>query len=177
MDEAVGKISSDFLSVSLGSLYQPDLYYLTMPLLVQAIQKAGSNFKISSEPPFPNGRKRFGDTAIYEILDPDDLTIRVLVELRTEQAPCALMSVLLASHTAMMLEKAGPRILAIAVYANTPVKAVEVELQEGGKLKINKLVEFNLITVRPRGINREEASVFIGQLSWWLRNNRGQCKM
>ena len=75
----------------------------------KAVRGAGKKLKISSEPPFPDGRKRFGDTAIYQVFDPDDLSIRVLVELQTEQAPCALRSVLFAAHKAMMLHKAGQK--------------------------------------------------------------------
>ena len=110
------------------------------------------------------------------ILDPDDLKIRVLVELRTEQAPCALRSVLLAAHKAMVLCNAGPVMLLIAVYASTPVKVIEVQLDDEGGLKINKVVEFALISARPREVNKDEAAVFIHQKSKWLEAVKGrQC--
>ena len=97
------------------------------------------------------------------------------MELRTEQALCALRSVLLATHKAMNPNKAGPMMLLIAVYASTPVKIVEVQLNDAGGLKINKVVEFGLISVRPRIVNKDQAAIFINQVSRWLESIQG-CK-
>ena len=170
LSEAVATILSEFLAVSIGTIYQPDLFYLTMPLLVHAIKQAdylGRKFRISSEPPAVKGRKRFGESAIYEIIDPEDYKLRVLVELRTDQAPCPLRSVLTASHEALQYRKAGLLMLAVAVSTAAPVKVAEVSLRGEG-LDIQKIVEFSLITVRPRKINRTEAAEFVRQLSQWL---------
>lgn len=175
MDDSISKVLSAFLSVSIGTIYQPDLYYLTMPLLVQSVQIAGNSFRISSEPPQPEGRKHFGDTAIYEIVDQADFTIRVLVELRTEQSPCALRSVLMSAYKSMIMKKAGTVMLVIDVYSNCPIKVVEVSLVDNDdKLEIQKVVEFNLISVRPRKMNEQEASAFIQQLSLWLKHGTGK---
>ena len=94
LDKSAIKTISNLLSVSIA-IYQPDLYFLTMPLLVNAVQNAcaaGKNLKISSKPPSAkppsatevtgkSSRKRYGDSAVYEIIDSRSL----LVELRTEQ--------------------------------------------------------------------------------------------
>ena len=44
----------------------------------------------------------------------------------------ALRSVLFAAHQAMMLHKAGPKMLLIAVYASMPIKVLEVQLKDMG---------------------------------------------
>ena len=65
----------------------------------------------------------------------------------------------------MMLHKAGPKMLLIAVYASMPIKVVEVQLKDTGGLQINKVAEFALISVRSREVNKDEAAVFINQLT------------
>ena len=110
---------SNFLQVSIA-IYQADLYFLTIPLLVNAVQRACASektFRILSEPPAAaNGprpaRKRYGDSAIYES---KSFLLRCIIELRTEQAACPLKSVLLEAHHAMLYRKASTAVLVIGV--------------------------------------------------------------
>ena len=102
-----------------------------MPLFVHAVKQAdyvGLKFRISSEPPAAQGR-RFGDIAIFEKIDPTDYKLRVMVKLCTDQAPCPLHSVLKASYEALLWRKAGPMMLAVAVWTTAPVKVAEVILR------------------------------------------------
>lgn len=167
---------SNFLEVSI-SVYQPDLFYLTMPLLVDAVRLArtsGWNLKIASEPPSAGKapvRKRYGDGAVYEIIDSSSFLLRVIVELRTEQAACPLKSILKESHHAMMSRKAASILLVVAVATKSlDIKTAEVCLKEG-RLNVNKFVQFSLTTARTNDLDRIEAGEFVWQLSQWMVEN------
>ena len=76
-----------FLSMSVSISYNSDLFFLTMPLLVQATlvaNRTGKGFKVSSEPP-AQGRKKYGDEAVYEIVKNAFAgVLRVIVKLRSD---------------------------------------------------------------------------------------------
>ena len=55
-----------------------------------------------------------------------------------------------------------------------PIKVVEVQVKDTGGLQINTVVEFALISVRPREVNKDEAAVVINQLNRWLETAKGQ---
>ena len=165
---------SDFLQVSLA-IYQADLYFLTMPLLVNAVNRAcstGRKLRLSSEPPAasPNrpARKRYGDAAIYEIIDSTNFLLRCMIELRTEQSPCPLKSILIEAHNAMSNRKASSVLLVIGVSTRSlAVRVAEVNLNED-VLEISKYVEFSLTNRRTLAINKFEATQFVFQISQWL---------
>ena len=173
LDQSAMQLISNFLEVSI-IIYQADLYFLTVPLLVNAVRRAcstGRMLRISSEPPAATAgpsRKRYGDSAIYEIIESKTFLLRCIVELRTEQAACPLKSVLLEAHHAMLHRKASNIILVVAVSTQClSVKTAQVRL-EGDTLEINKYVEFSLTNRRTLSMNRSEAAQFVWQLSQWL---------
>lgn len=90
------------------------------------------------------------------------------MELRTEQSPCVLKSVLKAAHQAILFRKASLVMLVIAVTSQSLlVRAAEVCIQDN-LLRINKLVEFTLTKSRESTIDQIEADEFLYQLSQWL---------
>ena len=95
LDKCGIEVISNFLEVAV-TIHQADLYFLTIPLIVNAVRRAcstGKVLKISSEPPAATTgptRKRYGDPVIYEILESNSFLLRCLVELRTDQAACPL---------------------------------------------------------------------------------------
>ena len=167
------EMMTHFLEVSIA-IYQADLYFLTMPLLVNAVRRAcsvGLDLKISSEPPAANGpRKCYGDIAIYEIVDPKSFMLRCIVELRTEQAPCPLKSVLVEAHHSMLFGKASSTVLVIAVASRSlAIRTAEVKFTgDNDNLNITKFVEFSLTNRRTLEIDLSEASEFVWQVSQWL---------
>ena len=176
LDQSAVDLISNFLQVSIA-IYQADLYFLTIPLLVNAIQRACASektFRISSEPPAATtgprpARKRYGDSAIYEILESKSFLLRCIVELRTEQAACPLKSVLLEAHHAMLYRKASTAMLVIGVSTQClSIKTAQVHLDEEETLQIDKYVEFTLTNRRTLDIDRSEAAQFVWQLSQWL---------
>lgn len=176
LNKSAMDLLSSFLQVSIA-IYQADLYFLTMPLLVNAVQIAcasGKTFRLSSEPPaaadIPRPRrKRYGDSAVYEIRESNTFLLRCLVELRTEQAICPFKSVLMEAHHAMLYRKASKRVLVIGVSTQClSVKTAQVHLDEEETLHIEKYVEFTLTNRRTMDIDRIEAAQFVWQLSQWL---------
>ena len=167
------EIISNFLEVSIA-IYQADLYFLVMPLIVNAVRLAGRNtdkvLKISSEPPAAfSCRKRYGDSAIYEIIESDTFQLRCIIELRTEHALCPLKSVLLEAHHSMLYRKAGNVVLVVGVSTQClSVKTAEVSMEDQN-LKIRKYVEFSLANRRTLSLDEREASEFVWQISEWLK--------
>ena len=173
LDKCGIEVISNFLEVAV-TIYQADLYFLTIPLIVNAVRRAcntGKVLKISSEPPAATtgpARKRYGDSAIYEILESNTFLLRCLVELRTDQAACPLKSILVEAYHAMLYRKASNVMLVIAVSTQClTVKTAQVRLN-GESLELEKYVEFSLTSRRTLSVDQAEASEFVWQLSEWL---------
>ena len=96
-----------FLSTSVSISYHSDLYFLTMPLLVQATLVANrtrKGFKVSSEPP-AQGRKKYGDEAVYGIVENAFAgVLRVIVEMRSYYGLNPLKSILKLVYEALKIK-------------------------------------------------------------------------
>ena len=167
------KTLNAFLATSISVSYHSDLFFLTMPLLVQATLVAdwtGKRFKVSSEPP-AQGRRKFGDEAVYEIVENAFAgVLRVIVELRSDYGPNPLRSILEHAYEALKTKHATS-LLVLAVPVDQPVKLVEVKMEEE-RLKMVGMMELNLQKVNPKRMDEESVRLLIQMVGGWLKERQ-----